>query len=519
MTSASERRARLAAHPELLRALSRGVEKESLRATPSGDLALTPHPASLGSALAHPYITTDFAEALIELVTQPHHSVGQLVDELTDVHSYVAQHNPTEILWNQSMPARLPAESEIPIAWYGRSNSGLLKHVYRVGLTWRYGKIMQCIAGVHYNFSLPEAAWGWLADGENAQARRNNGYMGLIRNFMRHSWLLMYLFGASPAVSDSFFQHPGLRERLVALGKHSWGLPWATSLRMSDLGYKNTIQSELALCYNDLDTFTARIHSAVTTPWPAYEAIGTHRDGQRIQINTNLLQIENEYYSSIRPKQTAGRGERPNTILQQRGIQYIEVRCMDIDPWAPIGISAQTSRFLDAFLLCCAVEDSPLFPSPGDCRESQENFARVAREGRRPGLLLSRDDQPVSLQDWAIEAIETILPYADLLDTHTGDSAHRAAVEAQRAKALDSEATPSARVLDALASTGQEFHTWALRLSQAHWDHLSQRKLSAPMQATLDAATRDSVTAQAAIEAGDQETFEAYVARFQAALT
>ncbi|MFT0533173.1 glutamate--cysteine ligase [Castellaniella hirudinis] len=518
MTSAFDRRARMAAHPELLRGIRRGIEKEGLRVDTQGNLARTPHPGALGAALANPHITTDYSEALLELVTSPDASAAALVRELTDIHRFVALRNPGETLWNQSMPAHLPAEADIPVAWYGTSNTGMLKHVYRLGLAWRYGKVMQCIAGVHYNFSLPETAWNFLAADDTAQERRNTGYMGLIRNFMRHAWLLMYLFGAAPAVSRSFLQHAGLESQLTRLSPDTYGLPWATSLRMSDLGYKSPIQSELQLCYNDLDTFTARIHTAVTTPWPAYEAIGTHRDGQRIQLNTNILQIENEYYATIRPKQTARRCERPNTILHQRGIQYIEVRCMDIDPWEPAGIAADTCRFLDAFLLFCALEDSPMFPAPGTCQESQGNFGRVAREGRKPGLQLMRDGQAIGLQDWAQDILRRIAPYAELLDAHSGDPLHGAALRLQQAKAQDPALTPSARLLAALRDSGQEFHDWTLAQSQAHWAALQAQRLPPDTLAAYDQAARDSLAEQAALEAGDTESFEDYVARFHAAL-
>ncbi|WP_368649424.1 glutamate--cysteine ligase [Castellaniella ginsengisoli] len=518
MSLASERRAHLAAQPELLRAIQRGIEKEGLRVDASGNLAATPHPAALGSALTNPRITTDYSESLLELITRPLPDAEALVGELTDIHAFVALRNPAEAIWNQSMPSHLPPEADIPVAWYGTSNTGMLKHVYREGLAWRYGKVMQCIAGVHYNFSLPEAAWDGLADGETPQDRRNTGYMALIRNFTRHAWLPMYLFGASPAVSRSFLQHAGFEAQLTQLSADTFCLPWATSLRMSDLGYKNPNQSDLQLCYNDLDTFTARIHNAVTTPWPAYEAIGTHRDGRRIQLNTSILQIENEYYSSIRPKQTTGRCERPNSVLRQRGIQYIEVRCMDIDPWTPAGIAIETCRFLDAFLLFCAVEDSPLFPPPGFCRESQDNFAVVSREGRRPGLLLQRDGCAVGLRDWAQEALDRIEPYARLLDAHSGDGSHVAALELQRAKAFDPELTPSARLLAALRDDGREFHDWTLAQSQAHWAALRQRGLPADTLAAYDAAAQASLAEQAAIEAADTISFEDYVARFHAAL-
>lgn len=518
MSLASDRRAELAAHPELLRAIRRGIEKEGLRVDADGLLATTPHPAVLGAALTHPQITTDYSESLLELVTRPLASAQELIDELATIHAFVAQRNAGEILWNQSMPAHLPPEADIPVAWYGTSNSGMLKHVYRLGLAWRYGKVMQCIAGVHYNFSLPKAAWAFLATGETEQDRRNAGYMGLIRNFMRHSWLLMYLFGASPALSRSFLQHAGFEAQLERLSPDTYCLPWATSLRMSDLGYKNLTQSELQLCYNDLDTFTARIYTACTTPWPAYEAIGTHRDGQRIQLNTNILQIENEYYSSIRPKQVAGRGERPNAILHERGIRYIEVRCMDIDPWEATGISAQTARFLDAFLLCCATEDSPLFPAPGNCAESQQNFARVAREGRRPGLTLERDGDTLSLQQWGEACLAAIEPYARLLDAASGGTSHQLALTAQQHKIADPNATPSARLLAELRASGQEFHDYTLAHSRTHWETLQRRSIAPDVLAAFERAAADSIADQTALEASDTESFEEYVAHFQAAL-
>src|SRR3546814_10954940 len=99
--------------------------------------------------------------------------------------------------------------------------------------------------------------------------------------------------------------------------------------------------------------------NAVSKPWPAYEAIGTHRNGEMIQLNSNILQIENEYYSNIRPKRATGRCERPATALAERGVQYVEVRCLDIDPQQPVGIAADTARFMDTFLLFCAASASP----------------------------------------------------------------------------------------------------------------------------------------------------------------
>jgi glutamate--cysteine ligase len=517
MTSSNPRHTSLRDHPHWLKNILRGIEKEGLRVDGRGLLATTPHPAALGAALTNPHITTDYSEALLELITGTHDTVESLLEELEDTHRYVAQTLQNELIWNQSMPAHLPAEADIPIAWYGTSNTGMLKHVYRRGLAERYGKTMQCIAGLHYNFSLPDAVWDGLGvTGASLEERRSKGYLALIRNFTRYSWLLMYLFGASPAVSRQFLQ--GISHSLHEFDPDTLYLPYATSLRMSDLGYKNQTQDELRLCYNDIGTFLSRIYEAVTTPWPAYQAVGTHRGGQWIQLNTNILQIENEYYSSIRPKRTTGRCERPVTALAARGVQYIEVRCLDIDPTSPIGISAETSRFMDAFLLFCATEESDFFPQDGFCQDSHDNFGLVAKEGRKPGLVLVKQNQPIGLADWGDELLDLLAPYADMLDAAYGGQGYAQAVNAQRPKIRDAEQTPSARLLQQLRAEQTSLHDYSLKQSLQHWDDLQARPLGAAKRQAFDEAVAQSIAEQAGLEHGDTENFDAYVARYHAAL-
>ncbi len=517
MTISTERDASLRANLPSLTRILRGIEKEGLRVDHHGVLAKTPHPTVLGSALTNPKVTTDYSEALLELITGTQSSVPALLDELTDTHRFVAQQLQDELIWNQSMPAHLPPEADIPIAWYGTSNTGMLKHVYRRGLAERYGKAMQCIAGVHYNFSLPDDLWDALgAQGTTLQEKRSNGYLALIRNFTRNSWLLMYLFGASPAVSTHFLQ--GMDHALSKLDDDTLYLPYATSLRMSDLGYQNKAQSDLQLCYNDIGTYIQRVYDAVSTPWPPYEAIGTHRNGEWIQLNTNLLQIENEFYASIRPKRTTGRCERPSTALASRGVQYIEVRCLDIDPNAPIGISAQTSYFMDAFLLFCAAEDSPLFPQAGHCQDSHDNFALVAKEGRKPGLTLIKQNQAIGLSDWGQELLEQIRPYAEILDSAYGVSHHAAAVQAQQVKLTDSEQTPSAQLLQHLLAENISLHDYSLRQSLQHHDRLRATPMSDALQAEYQSLAAQSLQEQQRIEQSDTEDFASYVARYHAAL-
>ncbi|MGB6102534.1 MAG: glutamate--cysteine ligase [Pusillimonas sp.] len=520
MTPSHQSHALLGQHLPVLQGILRGIEKEGLRVDEQGTLAKTPHPDALGSALTNPRITTDYSEALLELITDTHNSTESLLGELEQTHRYVAQQLRNELVWNQSMPAALPPEADIPIAWYGTSNTGMLKHVYRRGLAERYGKAMQCIAGVHYNFSVPEQLWDLLGiQGESPEQRASKGYLAQIRNFTRYSWLLMYLFGASPAISKGFLQ--GAKHHLQEFDANTLYLPHATSLRMSDLGYKNNkAQADLQLCYNDLETFLTRIHTAVTTQWPDYAAIGTHRNGEWIQLNTNILQIENEYYSNIRPKRATGRGERPATALAQRGVQYIEVRCLDIDPESPIGISADTSRFMDAFLLFCAAEPSELFANNGFCTDSHDNFGVVVKLGRKPGLTLVKEQQTISLVDWGTELLERITPYARLLDQAQGSGDRYAqAVMRQQAKIDDSALTPSAILLANMSAQGLGLHDYTLRQSLRHRDALRATPLDPAAQNEYEQIVGASFSEQKRLEDGDTEDFDSYVARFHAALT
>ena len=517
ISTLSKRLALLQANPEVLAQSLRGIEKEGLRVDLQGRLSTQSHPTALGAALTHPTITTDYSEALLELITGTHNTVGALFGELDQVHRVVATHLGDELLWNHSMPAQLPAEADIPIAWYGTSNTGMIKHVYRRGLAQRYGKTMQCIAGVHYNFSFSEAFWDRLELPQAlAKDRRSAGYISLIRNFTRYSWLLMYLFGSSPAVSRGFLR--GQTADLQALGDDTLYLPYATSLRMSDLGYQNKAQAGLKLCYNDLTMFLQRLYDAVTTPWPAYEKIGTHQAGQWLQLNANVLQIENEFYSSIRPKRTTGPCERPITALAERGIQYIEVRCLDIDPTEPLGISEQTARFVDAFLLFCALQESPPFADSGWCPESAANFSSAVKQGRAPGLQLSREDKDVALASWAQELLDQIGLCAQTLGGALNDGLYIQAVEAQYEKVVNTACTPSARMLDGLKESGASHQDYALALSSHHAQTLRQRGLSEAEQRLAVQQARQSLADQVALETNDTEGFDEYVARFHRAL-
>lgn len=502
---------------ELLTECRHGIEKESLRATAEGVLVHSAHPVGLGSALTHPSITTDYSEALIELITPVSRSIDELFGNLDDVHRFTYSHLGEERLWNQSMPCRLPVtDAEIPIAWYGTSNVGTLKHVYRRGLAIRYGKAMQCIAGVHYNFSLPPALWTHLQRQEqdtlSQQDYQSERYFALIRNFRRYAWLLMYLFGASPAVCASFLQ--GRDHRLQTLGEKSLYLPYATSLRMSDLGYNNNAQSGLNICYNSLENYITSMLDAISLPYEPYAKLGTHdASGDWQQLNTNLLQIENEFYSPIRPKRVAQSGEKPVHALAQRGVEYIEVRCLDIDPFAPLGVDPVTAHFMDSFLLFCALQDSPRLED-AECQSASDNFNLTVKRGREPGLQLVDKGQERSLAEWGNELLDGIAACAELLDGAHGHDGFSASLAAQKAKLADASLTPSARVLAAIAEQGDSFFRFALVQSEEHNRYFRARPLEAEAQARYEVTAAESLAEQEAIEAADTLDFDSYVELF-----
>ncbi|HHJ4328295.1 TPA: glutamate--cysteine ligase [Klebsiella pneumoniae] len=504
----------------LLRGNLHGIERETLRVTRHGELAQSPHPAALGSALCHEQITTDYSEALLEFITPACKDPAETLAELERIHRFSARTLQDEYLWSPSMPGLLPDEAQIPIARYGHSNLGQLKYIYRLGLALRYGRTMQCIAGIHYNFSFNEALWPLLMQQDGAggslQDYQSQAYIALIRNFRRYSWLLMYLFGASPAVDASFLR--GRPHPLQRLDDDSFYLPWATSLRMSDLGYQSSAQAGLTPCYNELGSYIDSLRAAVATPYPAYAAQGTHSaDGHWQQLNTHILQIENEYYSSIRPKRVTAPSERPVQALARRGVQYVEVRCLDINPYLPLGIDLAQARFLDTFLLFCALQDSPLLAN-GECRRCSDNFALTVSRGREPGLQLQRGTQSIALRDWAGELLDALAPLAQLLDDAWGGDAHRQALQAQRAKVEEPALTPSARLLADLQGQGLSFRQFALQQSLAHSRQLREAPLDSAEQAHFEQQAQASLAAQAQLEASDDQSLESFIAAYQASV-
>lgn len=485
-----------------LRGLRRGIEKESLRACDNGGLARTPHPTGLGAPLTHPQVTTDYSESQLELITGVHATPEAAVAELERIHRHVYEvletepgRDGNELLWVGSMPCGLPPDENIPIGSYGSSHIARAKSVYRMGLGHRYGRRMQTISGIHYNWSLPGLS--------------NAEHFALIRNFRRQSFLLLWLFGASPAVCECFVA--GRPHDLQALEPGTFYRPHATSLRMGRLGYQSEAQGSLAVSYNGLEGYAHSLHGALTQPYPAYEAIGIKNlGGEYNQLATTLLQIENEFYGTIRPKRVIRPGERPLHALRERGVEYVEVRCMDLDPFEPGGISAGTMRFLDVFLLHCLLADSPP-DTPDEIAALGRNQERTAGFGREPGLRLERGGRGVVLVEWAAEILAQCQPIARALDALHGGTAHAQQLAAAEAALAAPDTLPSARALATMqADFGGSHARFTLAQSLQTRALFRARPLAAEERERFAAEARASVERRIAIERADTGDFESW---------
>lgn len=496
----------------LLRGITRGYERECLRVDRSGTLAQTPHPLTLGSKLTHPWITTDYSEALLEFITPPSQDPAFPLQFLRDIHRYSAQQLQGEYLWAGSMPCVLSTDQAIPIADYGSSNAARFKYVYREGLGLRYGRQMQTIAGAHYNWSLPTDFWLALQDGCCArnvgQAFVSERYFGLIRNFLRFGWLIPYLFGASPAICESFLQgHPSDLPELVPGTRYG---PYATSLRMSDLGYQNRAQANLHVSVNSLAEYTQALEAAIRTPDPYYEQLGV-RDGDHWkQLNANLLQTESEYYAGIRPKRVGH--DRPAKALQRDGVEYIEMRLFDLNPFIDIGIAPEQSIFADVLLLMCLFRDSPPITSR-EQSENDENKHRIVNYGRQPGLQLLVHNREQPFRSLAHELFDDMQPFADMLDAAYGGQRYSSTMQGLRTRIDQPDSTPSAQVLEAARTQGG-FFNFGMQMARQHTQALQAQALDAATTAKFVASVKDSLQAQQKIDAAEQGSFEAFVAQY-----
>ncbi len=501
-------------HRDLLCCNLRGVERETLRVTPQGKIAHSPHPAALGSPLTHPMITTDYSEALLEFITDPLPKIHDLLEQLANTHSFAAANLANkELLWPCSMPCILDSDLDIPIAQYGQSNVGMMKTIYRRGLGHRYGRKMQAIAGVHFNFSLPDAVWSCLRTQSgsllNLQEFKTQGYLKLVRNFRRRFWLLLYLMGASPVTHASFVE--GRDHDLEKFGSQDVYLPYATSLRMGDLGYQSIAQDELYVCYNSIETYLKTLQSAILENYSIYEDIPTTGDrDQRQQLSKAVLQIENEFYSTIRPKQTARTGETQLRALKERGVEYIEVRCVDINPYDPLGIDRTQIQFLEMFLIACLLDESPE-TNINEYNEILSNQKKVVHEGRNPTLKLNKGGKQIPLNSWAEELLTQLSEVASIMDELKGDQQYSQTLAQMKSRVENPDLCPSAQILDELRQGNQSFIDWSLDKARQHHQRYVQHELSAQAKEQFARLAKTSLKKQKNIEQSESQSLDDFI--------
>lgn len=505
----------LEAHPLAVEGIRRGLERETLRVTAQGNLVTTRHPEILGAALTHKWITTDFAEALLEFITPVDRSVDHMLTVMRDIHRYVAREIGEERMWPLSMPCYIEDGQRIELAQYGTSHVGRFKTLYREGLKNRYGALMQTISGVHFNFSLPLAFWQakcGISDEQSGKDAISTGYFRLIRNYYRFGWVIPYLFGASPAICPSFLQGKSTALPFEKTKSGLCYLPYATSLRLSDLGYTNKSQSNLGMTYNDLETYVAAVKRAIVTPSEAFARIGLMKDGKRLQVNTNVLQIENELYAPIRPKRVTRSGESPSDALVRGGIEYIEVRSLDINPFSPTGVDEQQVRFLDLFLIWCVLADAPEMSSD-ELRCARANWNRVILEGRKPGLTLNIGCETVQcpLAEVGKNLFADLRRVALTLDSMAGGEAYQSVCDSLVAGFDDPGLTFSARILHLILEKGM------METGKALADQYREMLRAEPLEvlSTADFMRESDASRQRQhdIEAADSEPFESWLAK------
>ena len=497
-------------HAQLLSGNLMGVEKEGLRISRKGGLSQAPHPKALGCALTHPNITTDFSESLLELVTPPLSNADLVLNFLRDTQHYLYFHLPKDQnFWPASMPCVIRGETFIPIAQYGSSNRGKMKSVYRQGLANRYGSVMQTIAGIHFNYSISQDFIQKACELTLIGQNQDEAYMALTRNVVRYGWVIPYLFGASPAVCKSFLK--GYHQHsLVEFNESTLYEPYATSLRMGDIGYQNLREDEAGVKanYNSLSHYVHSLKAGMLKNCTEYDQIGIKKNGEYQQLNANILQIENEYYASVRPKPVVKSDQKPLDSLIDEGVAYIELRSLDVNPSLPMGLDKSQIHFLEVFLLFCLLKDSPAI-STREQFEIDNNDQLVAHEGRKPGLKLKYHSSEFTIAELGVKLAAELQLCAGLF----GDNYIKDVSEIIR-RFDNPELTPSAQALGRMKNKNQGFfddiNTFAKQyrreflsndINQAHFSYLNELK-------------QQSCKSQREIEESDTMDFDQYLAQY-----
>ncbi|EGT5620117.1 bifunctional glutamate--cysteine ligase GshA/glutathione synthetase GshB [Clostridium perfringens] len=366
-----------------------GLEKENVRVTESGNLALTPHPKAFGDREKNAYIKTDFSESQLEMVTP-------VCNTLEEVYSFICNLNKVvsleimkngEFLWPQSNPPILPREEEIPIAKLSNREDEL----YRENLSYKYGKKKQVISGIHYNFSFKEEfiklLYKELKVEKDFREFKDDIYLRMARNFQKYHWLLIYLTGASPVFHESYIEE--IKEEGEKLGEDSYYIKDDTSLRNSSYGYKN--KKDYYISYNSIEEYASDIKNLV-------------KDKE--------IQSIKEYYNPIRLK-SLGSEDMLESLLH-KGIDYLEVRLLDLDPLSIQGVSKETLYLVHLFMIYTLLKENKEITYK-DQEEFFKNHDMVALKGRNEEAVIYENGVPVLLKDKGREILSEMDEIVEIL--------------------------------------------------------------------------------------------------------
>jgi glutamate--cysteine ligase len=460
------------------------LEKESLRVDRQAHLQQSPHPKALGSPLTNPSMSLDFAEAQPEIITPVFDSIEETLSFLHDYHKFTYHKLGNEYLWPYSTPCIVPSDEHIAIAQFGTSDSAKAKDRYRKGLSSRYGRKIQCLSGVHYNFSFSKEIWNYLhKEWGNDQEYKDfvsGSYLHIMRNFFRLNALNIYLFGATPVCDASFLSAstPGIQE----ISKDSFSFDGATSIRMSQHGYHSPQQKNLFIDYNDLGSFVSSLQSALNTK---------HSDFENLR-NSNLLQIPAELYQAIRLKVSDTNHLDFFESLDSNGIDYIELRAIDLDPFSPIGVSQEQLHFLQLLLFHCLLNESPPL-TQREQAELSDNDSLVALHGRLPRTQLKIDGTSVLFTDWASETLSELSGTADFLDKVHKNKTYSLLLKREMEKVNDPSLTPSARILSRMKEEKLSFWQMGMADAEKHKKLILSQDLSEKQKKASEAQVKKSI--------------------------
>ncbi|CAL4323746.1 Glutamate--cysteine ligase [Buchnera aphidicola (Eriosoma grossulariae)] len=491
-----------------LKNICRGIERETLRINLDGQLSNIPHPFFLGSALTNKWITTDFSESSLEFITPVNNDINFLLNFLNHSYHFVSQNIINERMWPLSIPLLPKNENMIPIAQYGSSKIGEKKTIYRQGLKNRYGSSMHMISGIHYNFSLSLDFWKkWKKINNHKINYISEGYFKIIRNYHRFGWIIPYLFGSSPTLCSNLIKNKKNIHYLKKNKKVDFYAPWSTSLRLSNFGYKNYSHTKLNMKFNSLNEYLFNLKYAINTPFEKFEKIGLKNSiGLYNQLNTNILQMENELYTPVRPKILLKSGESYLKKLSKKGIEYIEIRSLDINPFYPIGINKEQILFLDLLLIWCLLIHSP-FLTKTELKIVYENWNRVIFEGRKPNqhILINKNKDSVSLMTIGKTIFQDLFKIAEILDLNNNNNNYYN-VCLELIKYFDNtELTYSAQLLDKLIKYG--IKNTGLELANKYYEYYKLKPLNKNINDLFLKESKRSIKEQDIIEKINKSSF------------